>query len=84
MNLLPETKETLRGIGYDFLIDEIERTSKVPQVSLLSLRPAQPNEVRPDAATATTLMMRYVNMRLKEILDSVNDVEIVEGEYKVL
>jgi hypothetical protein len=40
--------------------------------------------VQPDAATATTLMMRYVNMRLKEILDNVNDVEIVEGEYKVL
>lgn len=79
MNLLPETKETLRGIGYDFLIDEIERTSKVPQMSLLSLRPAQP-----DAVTAATLMMRYVNMRLKEILDSVNDAEIVEGEYKVL
>jgi hypothetical protein len=78
--LLPETKETLRGIGYDFLIDEIEKTCAPPVVG----RRRTTHVAQPDAVTAATLMMRYVNMRLKEILDSVNDAEIVEGEYKVL
>ena len=83
--LLPETKETLRGIGYDFLIDEIEKTCAPPVVGRRrTTHVAQPDAVQPDAVTVATLMMRYVNMRLKEILDSVNDVEIIEGEYKVL
>lgn len=88
MNLLPETKETLRGIGYDFLIDELEKTYASPAVAPPAV--ASPVGARQhaaqqaDAITGAILMARYVNMRLKEILDGAKDAEIVEGEYKVL